>query len=430
MPPASQGQPPPASQHERPPASTRAMLPALLRDDFPALQRSGLVYLDSAATSQKPRAVLDAVRRHYERHNANAHRGIYRLAEEATAALDEAREAVRAFLHAGSAGQIVFTRGSTDGINLVAQGWARPRLRPGDELVVTELEHHSNLLPWQRVAAQTGAVLRIVRVGDDGALPDPVAALEAQLSRRTRLVAFTHVSNALGTLLPAAELAKAAHRVGAAVLVDAAQSAPHLPLDVGALGCDFLVFSAHKLLGPTGVGVLCGTPERLEEIEPVTLGGGMVGEVSLEGATWAPLPRRLEAGTQPVAEIVGLAAAIAYLSALGMDRVREHERALTAHALSRLASVPGLSLYGPPADQRSGVVSFNLRGVHAHDLAAALDARGIAVRAGNHCAQPLMRRLGLAGTARASFHVYTQPAEIDALAEALEGARGISEESP
>ena len=402
------------------------ILPASLRDEFPALARAGLVYLDSAATSQKPRAVLDAVRRHYQDHNANANRGIYGLAEEATAAFDGARESVRGFVGASTAAQIVFTRGTTDGINLVAQGWARPRLQPGDEVLVTELEHHSNLLPWQRIAQQTGATLRVVRVGADGALPEPVAAFEALLSARTRLVAFTHVSNALGTLLPAAQLVRAAHAVGAAVLIDAAQSAPHLPLDFTALGCDFLVFSGHKLLGPTGVGVLCGTEARLEEVEPVALGGGMVGEVTLEGATWAKVPQRLEAGTQPVAEACGLAAGIGFLQAIGMERVRDHERALTVHALARLSEVPGLTLYGPAAEARSGVVSFNLRGVHPHDLAAFLDARGIAVRAGNHCAQPLLRRMGVAGTVRASFHVYTQPGEIDALAEALHGARGLT----
>lgn len=402
------------------------MLPASLRDDFPALARRAgekpLVYLDSAATSHKPRSVLDTIRRHYQERNANAHRGIYRLAEQATEALESAREVVRGFVGAASTDEIVFTRGTTDSINLVAQGWARPRLRPGDEVVLTELEHHSNLLPWQRVAAQTGAVLRFVRVGPDGSLPDTIAAWEAQLSSRTRLAAFTHVSNALGTILPAAAFARAARARGAVVLIDAAQSAPHLPLDVRALGCDFLAFSAHKLLGPTGAGVLYGLRERLEEVEPVTLGGGMVSEVSLEGASFGPLPRRLEAGTQPVAEIAGLAAGIDYLQRLGMDHIRAHEHALTAHALARLAEVPGLQLYGPSADQRSGVVSFNLRGAHPHDLAAFLDERGIAVRAGNHCAQPLMKKLGIGGTARASFHVYTQLAEIDALAAALHQA--------
>lgn len=403
--------------------------PELLRADFPQLARTmngrPLVYLDSAATAQKPRQVLDAVRRHYEEHNANARRGIYALAEEATAALESARESVRAFLGAASPAEIVFTRGTTDSINLVAQGWATPRLRPGDEILLTELEHHANLLPWQRVAQKTGAVLRFLPVDARGELPpDTLAAWDSLLGPRTRLVAFSHVSNALGTLLPAADLARAARARGIAVLIDAAQSAGHLPLDVRALGCDFLAFSAHKALGPTGLGVLYGRSERLEELEPVTLGGGIVREVSLTSATFSELPHRLEPGTQPVAEACGLQAALAYLQRLDPASALAHARALTARALEQLSAIPGLQLYGPPRPADLGsAISFNLEGIHPHDLAAFLDSRGIAVRAGTHCAQPLMHRLSVPGTVRASFHLYTLPSEVDVLAQALSDAR-------
>ena len=387
----------------------------MIRDDFPLLSRPGLVYLDSAATSQKPRAVLEAMNRYYQQHNANVHRGVHRLAEEATEALEAARAAVQRFLGAGSASEVVFTSGTTASINLVAQGWAQRRLRAGDEIVLTELEHHSNLLPWQRVAAATGAVLRFMPVNSKGELQ-----FQQLIGPKTRLLAFSQVSNALGTLLPAGDLIRAAKEHGAAVLVDGAQSVPHLPVDVRELGCDFLAFSGHKALGPTGIGVLWAKPERLEETEPMMLGGGMVGEVWLDRATWAKGPRKLEAGTPPIAEAIGLHAALDYLSAIGMDSIAAHERELTTRALARLNAIEGLTIYGPArAADRSGVISFNLPSVHPHDLAAYLDSRGIAIRAGNHCAQPLMRKLGVAGTARASWHVYTQPGEIDALAQAL-----------
>jgi cysteine desulfurase/selenocysteine lyase len=402
-------------------AGRRAIDPSV-RGDFPLLARQldgrPLVYLDSAATSQKPRAVIEAMARFYEQHNANVHRGVHRLAEEATEALEQARAAVQRFLGADTTGEIIFTPGTTASINLVAQGWARGRLKSGDEILVTELEHHSNLIPWQQVARATGATLRFIPVSGGGELQ--LAELDQLLSERTRLFAFSHVSNALGTLLPAKRLVQAAHDRGAAVLIDAAQSAPHLPLDVRELGCDFLAFSAHKLLGPTGIGVLYARAQRIEEMEPVSTGGGMVNEVYIDRATWAAGARKLEAGTPPIAEAVGLHAAIDYLSAIGMDSIRDHERSLTARALARLSAIELLTLYGPiNPEERSGVLSFNLRGVHTHDLAAFLDARGIAVRAGNHCAQPLMRKLGVAGTARASWHVYTLAEEIDALAEAL-----------
>jgi cysteine desulfurase/selenocysteine lyase len=385
-----------------------------VRSDFPLLENRGLVYLDSAATSQKPRAVLQAMDEFYRRSNANVRRGVHRLAEEATAALEEAREAVRRFLHAGSAKEIVFTRGATESINLVAQGWARRLLGKGDEIAVTELEHHSNFVPWQRAAQATGASLRVI------------GGEETNFGPRTRLLALSHVSNALGTILPAARMARAARASGAVVLLDAAQSVPHLPVSVSELACDFLAFSGHKMLGPTGIGVLWARPERLAEMEPLLTGGGMVREVSDQRATWLEPPAKFEAGTPPIAEAVGLRAAIEYLEELGMAEVRAHERELIARAFAQLAKVPDVVLYGPEeAGARSGIVSFNLRGVHPHDLAAFLDSRGICVRAGNHCAQPLMRRLGVSGTVRASLHVYSSREDVDALAEAVAAAREL-----
>jgi cysteine desulfurase / selenocysteine lyase len=398
-------------------------LPPEVREDFPLFaRRPEIVYLDSAATSQTPRAVLDAMRRFYETSNANVRRGIHRLGEEATEALEEAREAVRRFVRARSAQEVVFTRGTTESINLVAQGWAAPRLRPGDEIVATELEHHSNLLPWQRAANEAGATLRLVPVSAAGELR-PID-VERLVGPRTRLVAFSHASNVLGAILPAARIARAARDRGAAVLIDAAQTAPHLPVDVQELGCDFLAFSAHKMLGPTGIGVLWARRERLEEMEPLLLGGGMVREVGEDRSTWLDPPWRLEAGTPPIAEAVGLRAAIEYLEALGMDAVRAHDRELVSHAMERLAAVTGLRLHGSAAPEaRIGVLSFTVPGAHPHDVSTFLDQRGICVRAGNHCAQPLMRRLGKSGTVRASLQVYSDRADIDALARALEEAR-------
>jgi cysteine desulfurase / selenocysteine lyase len=393
-----------------------------LREDFPILTRRfdgrPLVYLDNAATSQKPRAVLQAMQQFYERSNANAHRGVYRLAEEASQALEGAREAVRRFLGAKEAAEIVFTHGTTESVNLVAQGFAKRRLRPGDEVVVTELEHHSNFLPWQRVAQETGATLRVLPVDAAGALLFD----ESDLSPRTRLLAFSQVSNVLGTILPAARLIQAARAQGAVVFVDAAQSAPHLPLKVQDLGCDFLAFSGHKLLGPTGIGVLWGRRERLEETEPFLLGGGMVRQASAEGSTWLELPHKLEAGSQPIADAVGLRAAIEYLEILGMNAVRTHAQELSMYAAQRLSSVPGVRVFGP-LEERAAVVSFQLAGTHPHDLAAFLDQQAICVRAGHHCAQPLMRKLGVAGTVRASVQVYSTPEDIDVLAAALSTAK-------
>jgi cysteine desulfurase / selenocysteine lyase len=397
-----------------------------VRHDFPILARTvhggrPLVYLDNAATSQKPRPVLEAMASYYEQSNANVHRGIHLLAEEATEELESARAVAALFIGARSEHGIVFTKGTTEAINLVAEGWAARRLKPGDEIVVTALEHHSNLLPWQRAAQRSGATLRAWPATKLGELdPDFV------LGPRTRLVAFSHVSNAVGTLLPVARLVGAAKEHGAVVVVDAAQSAPHLKLDVQAIGCDFLAFSGHKTLGPTGIGVLWGTAERLAETEPLLLGGGMVREVTVQSATFLDPPRRFEGGTPPIAEAVGLRVALEYLTRIGMDRVLAHDRALVRTALDRLRKIPDLTVYGPDdPEARVGIVSFNLRGVHPHDLAAFLDQRGIAVRAGNHCAQPLMTALGTAGVVRASFALYNTLEEVDVLARALDEAREL-----
>jgi cysteine desulfurase/selenocysteine lyase len=402
--------------------------PLAPRSDFAILSRTvdgrRLVYLDSAATSQKPRAVLEAMDAYYTRSNGNPHRAVHRLAEESTLALEQGRAAVARLIGAQPE-ELVFTRGATESLNLVAQGWAEPRLRPGDEIVVTELEHHSNLLPWQRAAKRTGATLRALPLTDEGVLD--LGAVDAVINPRTKVVALTQVSNAIGTLVPVAQVAARAHAVGAVVVVDGAQSVPHLPVDVAALGADFLAFSGHKMLGPTGIGALWGKAALLAAMEPLLLGGGMVREVTLEGATYKEGPGRLEAGTPAVAEAVGLGAACDYLQALGMARLRAHERDLTALALRRLADVEGLVQYGPrSAEERGGVVSFNLRGVHPHDLAAFLDERGLCVRAGTHCAQPLLRRLGVLGTARASFSVYSGADDVEALAAALDEARALA----
>jgi cysteine desulfurase/selenocysteine lyase len=383
-----------------------------VRADFPLLARRGIVYLDSAATSQKPAQVLHAMQRFYEEHNANVHRGVYRLAEEADAALEGAREAVRRFVGARDRSEIVFTRGTTESINLVAQGWAARRLHPGDEIVVSDVEHHANLLPWQRAAGTSGASLRVVS--------DVVAAV----GPRTRVVAFSLVSNVLGTELPAAAIVAAARAAGAAVLIDAAQAVPHQRIDVGALGADFVAFSAHKMLGPTGIGVLWGRSARLQETEPLLLGGGMVREVFADRATFLDPPAKFEAGTLPVAEAVGLRAAIEYLEALGMDAVEEHARERVSALESRLRGVRGVTVYEPGV-RRVAALSFNLAGVHPHDLASFLDRRDICVRAGHHCAQPLMRRLAVAGTVRASVQVYTTAQDVDALGNAIESARSL-----
>jgi cysteine desulfurase/selenocysteine lyase len=395
-----------------------------IRRDFPILDRrigdKRLVYLDNAATSQKPRQVIQALTDYYEQHNANIHRGVHRLAEEATAAYEEARQKVAWFLDTPDATGLIFTRGTTESINLVAHAWGRKFLREGDEMVLTEAEHHSNLVPWQLAAQATGAKLRFIPIQDDGTLD--MEAAEHLIGPKTRLVGCIHASNVLATINPVEELAELAHDEGALMLVDGAQSAPHLPVDVMKLGCDFFACSGHKMLGPTGVGVLWGRPEILEEMDPFLGGGEMIREVHLDHSTWNDLPYKFEAGTMNIAQAVGLGAAVDYLDELGMETLREHERWLGEYAYRRLSEIEGITVYGPSQD-RTGLVSFSLPDVHPHDLSQLLDEEGIAIRSGHHCAQPLMRRLGVAATARASFYLYNTDEEVDTLVEALVRAR-------
>jgi cysteine desulfurase / selenocysteine lyase len=395
------------------------------RGDFPILERvvngHRLVYLDSAASSQKPRTVLEAMTQYYETSHANVHRSIHTLGEEATALYEAARDRVQRFIGATAREEVVLTRGTTDGINLVAEALGRT-LRAGDEILITELEHHSNIIPWQMAARDRGATVRAIPVADDGLLD--VEAFERLLGPRTRVVAFAHVSNVLGTITPVAQLCARARSVGAVTVVDGAQAAPHLPLDMLALGCDFYVFSGHKMLGPTGIGVLWGRRAALEALEPTRGGGEMIKEVWIDRARWNDLPWRFEPGTPPIAEAVGLTAAIEYLEKLGMERVAEHERALASQTVELLQAVPGVTVYGPRAAMdRGAVVAFSVDGLHAHDVAALLDQDGIAVRAGHHCAQPLMRRYGITGTARASFSVYNSSEDVSLLAHAVAGLR-------
>jgi len=395
------------------------------RGDFPILERivngHRLVYLDSAASSQKPRTVIEAMSQYYATTHANVHRSIHTLGEEATALYELARDRVQRFIGAASREEVVFTRGTTDGINLVAEAVGRT-LRPGDEILITDLEHHSNIIPWQMAARDRGATVRSVPVTGEGLLD--LEAFEWLLGPRTRVVAFAHVSNVLGTVLPVAHLSARARRVGALTVVDGAQAAPHLPLDMPALECDFYTFSAHKMLGPTGVGVLWGRRAALEALEPTRGGGEMIKEVWIDRARWNDLPWRFEPGTPPIAEAVGLMAAIEYLEKLGMERVAEHERALARQTVEVLQAIPGVRVYGPRASvDRGAVVAFSVEGLHPHDVAALLDQEGIAVRAGHHCAQPLMRSLGVVGTARASFSVYSSSEEVSLLAHALASLR-------
>lgn len=396
--------------------------------DFPILDvevRPGvpLVYLDSAASSQKPRSVLAAMDDYYRTSHANVHRGLHYLSERATTAYEQARDKVARFIGVGDSAEIIFTRNATEAINLVAYSWGRANLRPGDELLLTIMEHHANIVPWQLIAEMTGARLRYLPITPDGQLD--LTQLDAYLTPRTRLFAFTAVSNVLGTITPVAQLVAAAHAVGALALVDAAQATPHLPVDVGAWDCDFLAFSAHKMCGPTGLGVLYGKRALLEAMPPFLGGGDMIRRVTLEKSTWNDLPYKFEAGTPSIAEAVGLGAAVDYLSGLGMDNVLAHERAITHYALEALSEVPDLQLIGPAASLRSGVAAFTLTGCHPHDIAQLLDVEGIAVRAGHHCAMPLHQHLGLTATARASFYVHTTSAEIDRLVIGLQHVRRV-----
>ena len=396
-----------------------------VRQDFPILSREvhgkPLVYLDNAATTQKPRLVIDALVNYYECHNANIHRGLHTLAEEATTAHEDARAKVARFIKSPAGPKsIVFTRNCTEAINLVANAWGGRFLEPGDEIVLSVLEHHSNLIPWQLIAKRKGAVLRFIDIDDSGRLRED--QLHELIGPKTKIVSLVHASNVLG-LNPIREAAELAHRHGAIMVVDAAQSVPNMPVDVTDLGCDFLAFSGHKMAGPTGIGVLWAKPELLEAMDPFLGGGEMISRVTLEESTWNEIPYKFEAGTPNIADAIGLGAAVDYLEALGMENVREHERALTTYALDELASLPGLEIYGPmDADARVGVVAFNYGDIHPHDLGQVLDRSGVAIRAGHHCAQPLMRRLDCVATARASFFVYNTFAEIDVLVEAVKEA--------
>jgi cysteine desulfurase / selenocysteine lyase len=377
-----------------------------------------VAYLDSASSTQKPRQVLDAMRDFYEHSYANVHRGVYRLAERATEGYEGAREKVRGLLNAPAAREVVFTRSATEAINLVAYAWGVDNLGPGDVVVITELEHHSNFVPWQFIANRTGASFKHIPIDDSGELQlDALDGIAA--SGNVKVVANNLVSNALGTVNPVEKLAAWAHEQGAIMVVDAAQAAPHRAIDVQALGCDFIAVSSHKLCGPSGVGALWGKPELLEQMQPFNLGGEMIRSVALDRTSWNELPYKFEAGTPAIAEAYGFGAAIDYLSEIGLPAIEAHEHELTGYALERLAELDWVRVFGPPADRRAGIVSFEVEGIHPHDVAQILDWEGVAVRAGHHCTQPLMSRLGVSATTRASFYLYTIPEEIDRLVDGL-----------
>ena len=408
-------------------APERRLDTASIRKDFPILNREvygkRLVYLDNTSTTQKPIQVLRAVDDYYRTYNANVHRGIYRMAEEATEAYEAARVTVARFLNARSSTEIVFTRGTTESINLVSNSWGRKNVGPGDVIVATEMEHHSNLVPWQLLAEEKGATLRFIPVDHSGRLD--LSGLDALLTGPVKLLAVTHMSNALGTINPVEELIRRAHAVGALVLLDAAQSVPHLGVDVRALDCDFLAFSGHKMLAPTGIGALYAKREHLEAMPPFLGGGEMIREVKLSGSTWNEVPFKFEAGTMNISGAIALGAAIEYLEGLGMDAVRGHDAELTSAALEALRSIPGVTIYGPPAAERGGIVSFTVSDIHAHDVAAVLDREGIAVRAGHHCTMPLHAKFGIAASTRASFYVYNVLEEIDQLAAGVRKAQQV-----
>jgi cysteine desulfurase / selenocysteine lyase len=401
-----------------------------VRADFPVLDRQvngkRLVYLDSAATSQKPQPVLDAIEDYYERHNANIHRGVYSLAREATEMFEDARERVAAF--AGwQTTDTIFTKNATEAINLVAYAWGRDHVGEDDQVLITHMEHHSNIVPWQLLCQERGAQLRYLSVSDSGELS--LDELDRVLAEgRVKLVGVAHVSNVLGTLNPVAEIVKRARAAGAVTLVDGSQAAPQLPLDVREIDPDFYAWTGHKALGPTGIGVLHGRHDLLVSMRPFLGGGDMISKVAFDTSTWNDLPWKFEAGTSPIAEGVGLGAAVDYLSELGMENVRAHEKELTAYALERLPEIEGIRLFGPPdPERRGGVVSFSLEGMHPHDVAELCDREAVCIRAGHHCAMPLMRMLGVPATARASFHVYNSRADVDRLLEALQKARQVFE---
>ena len=411
----------------RPRVASGGFDPVELRADFPILNQriygdKPLAYLDNAATTQKPAAVVCALCDYYQAYNANVHRSLHYLAGQATQLFEEARQKVRAFIHAPSERNVVFTRGTTESINLVVQSWGRKFLGRGDEIVLTEIEHHSNLVPWQILAKEKGATLKFVPMLDDGTLD--LDAYRKLLTPRVKLVSFAHISNVLGTVNPAKQIIADAHAVGAVVVVDGAQSVPNMPVDVRDLGCDFLAFSGHKMLGPTGIGVLYGKEKLLEEMDPFMAGGEMISKVFYDHATWADLPQKFEAGTPNIAGSIGLGTAIDYLTRIGMNHVHRYEKELTVYAIDRLSAVSGLRIFGR-AKERSGAISFELEGIHPHDLAQFVDQEGIAIRAGHLCAQPLMQKLGVPAVSRASLYFYNLPEEIDRLVAAIEKAKGF-----
>ena len=394
---------------------------AAIREAFPILSREvhghPLVYLDNAATTQKPQSVIDALSNYYSTMNANIHRGLHTLAEEATAAYEDVRKQVATFINAGSHREVVFTRNTTESLNLLAYTLGA-RLNPGDEIVLTAAEHHSNLVPWQLVSQRSGAKLRFIELNDDQQID--VDTARAAINANTRIVSIVHMSNVLGSIAPVAEISEMARAVGATMIVDAAQSAPHIPVDVADLGVDYMAFSAHKMLGPTGVGVLWGRQELLADLDPFLGGGEMISVVTREESSWAALPHKFEAGTPNIADVIAFGAALDFLNDVGMDAIAAHDAELTHYAVDRLSHLEGLDIYGPsdPSD-RSAVIAFNYRDIHSHDVATILDRGGIAVRAGHHCAQPLMRTLGVPATARASFYLYNERSEVDALVDGL-----------
>lgn len=396
------------------------MIAASIRKQFPILDQKvnghPLVYLDNAATSQKPKVVIDAMQDYYERYNANVHRGVHTLGSLATTAYETAREKVARFIHAESAEHIIFTRGTTSALNLVANGYARPRLSAGDEIVLTEMEHHSNLIPWQQVAKDTGAVLKFIPLQKDGSLQ--LSDVENTINDKTKIVAITHCSNVLGVINPIQDIARIAHRYGAKVVIDGAQSAPHMSIDVQKIGCDFFAFSGHKMCAPTGIGVLYGKKALLEQMEPIEFGGEMIDHVDLYESTWAAVPAKFEAGTPLIAEAIGLGVAIDFLEEVGMDVILKHEQELTQYAIEQMSQIDDLVIHGPHTN-RAGLVTFSLGKIHPHDVATVLDAEGVAVRAGHHCCQPLMRWLNVSSTARASFYLYNDEADVDRLVAGL-----------
>lgn len=401
-------------------ADTKLNVEAIIKD-FPILEQQvngkRLAYLDSTATSQKPKQVIDALSDYYERYNSNVHRGVHTLGSLATDGYEGARETVRRFIHAKYFEEIIFTRGTTAAINMIAHSYGDANVSEGDEIVVTQMEHHANLVPWQQLAKRQGATLKFIPMAEDGTIT--LEAVRETVSERTKIVAIAHVSNVLGTINDIKAIAEIAHEHGAIISVDGAQSVPHMKVDVQDLNVDFYSFSGHKMLGPTGIGVLYGKREHLNQMEPTEFGGDMIDFVDLYDSTWTDLPTKFEAGTPLIAQAIGLQAAIEYIESIGFDAIHEHEQALTTYAYEQMSQIEGIDIYGPSKDKRAGIITFNLKDVHPHDVATALDTEGVAVRAGHHCAQPLMKWLNVSSTARASFYIYNTKEDIDQLVEGL-----------